>query len=351
LEWAKKNGAKAVSGYDVDASLADGRKILLNDSLLRPKQYGFVVTNPPYLNINKADRHTKSLYFQDHKYEDLYQLSLASLISSKEGIVIVPVNFLSAENSKRIRELFFSKFEIIELNYFTKRVFPDTTYNVIAFYYREKKDSSSNSMVAKVKILPEERLLSIELNKRFHWKIGGEVLTRIEEQKNLLGIHRLIEYDIKKGDRLVKVAYSHIKKTREYRVSEDFYTAIKANILFLRAIDSGTPEGKIRLENIRDYGIDCLISKESSRHMINLLFDKKISLKEQRILMDLFNEEINRLRDNYFSLFLTNFRDNNRKRISFDFAYKFINYLYFTKMKPELGEGRLLPLKNYEQVG
>ena len=350
LNWAEKNGAEKVIGYDVDPRYIDQKKSFLNDSLLNPQKYSCVVTNPPYLNVNKADRQTKNLYFQGSRYEDLYQLSLATLVQSKEGIVIVPINFLSAENSKRIRELFFSKFEIIELNYFTKRVFPDTTYNVIAFYYREKEDSLSNSMVIKAKILPEGRFLDIDLNRRFHWKIGGEILARIEEQKNLLGVRRLTECDMEKGDRLVKVAYNHIDEICEYRVSEHFYAVIKANILFLRAIDSGTLKGKIRLENIRNYGLDCLVSKESSRHMINLLFSKKISFKEQRMLMDLFNEEINRLRDNYFSLFLTNFRDNDRKRISFDFVYKFINYLYFTRMKPESGQGRLLPLKNYEQV-
>ena len=44
-----------------------------------------------------------------------------------------------------------------------------------------------------------------------------------------------------------------------------------------------------------------------------------------------FNEELNKNRDKYFSYFLTNFRDNNRKRISFDLAYKFLNYIHYSK--------------------
>jgi len=32
------------------------------------------------------------------------------------------------------------------------------------------------------------------------------------------------------------------------------------------------------------------------------------------------------------SLFLTNYRDKDRKRISFYFVYKFINYLYFNNL-------------------
>jgi len=54
----------------------------------------------------------------------------------------------------------------------------------------------------------------------------------------------------------------------------------------------------------------------------------------------LFNKEINRLRDDQFSLFLTNYRDKDRKRISFDFAYKFINYLYFFKILGKAPPGR-----------
>ena len=44
--------------------------------------------------------------------------------------------------------------------------------------------------------------------------------------------------------------------------------------------------------------------------------------------MNIFNETLNDNRQKYSSFFLTNFRDNNRKRLSFDFAYKLINLIY-----------------------
>jgi hypothetical protein len=110
---------------------------------------------------------------------------------------------------------------------------------------------------------------------------------------------------------------------------------IKSNVILLKAIDSGTNEGKIALENIKDkYGVECLVSKQSSRNMIYLVFGKSISIKDQEKIIKLFNEKINEMRDSYLSLFLTNFRDNDRKRISFDFAYKYINYLYFNFIQP-----------------
>lgn len=139
LMWAKKHGAKSITGYDVDKKYIDNKKIYLNDSLNNPLRYKFVLTNPPYLNINKADKFTKEKYFKNSDFEDLYQISLSAIMDSEEGIIIVPINFLSAENSLKIRNLFFSKFLIVEMNYFKNQVFPDTTYNVIAFYYKKNR--------------------------------------------------------------------------------------------------------------------------------------------------------------------------------------------------------------------
>jgi len=128
---------------------------------------------------------------------------------------------------------------------------------------------------------------------------------------------------------------------REFTISEDVYRKIKSNIILLKAIDSGSKSGRIALENIRNYGVDCLVSKESSRHMIYLILDKKVTIIEQEKLIDLFNLEINKLRENYLSLFLTNYRDNDRKRIGFDFVYKFINYLYFHNLHYAKGQSAL----------
>ena len=58
-------------------------------------------------------------------------------------------------------------------------------------------------------------------------------------------------------------------------------------------------------------------------------------------LMDKFNEELNMERNKYSSFFLTNFRDNNRKRISFDLVYKFLNHIYINKINSGNTNGRL----------
>ena len=113
---------------------------------------------------------------------------------------------------------------------------------------------------------------------------------------------------------------------------------VKNNIILLKAIDTGRDTGRICLENIKKYNLDCLLSLTSSRNQIFLVFQDKLDIQEQEQIIKLFNKELNEKREQYFSLFMTNFRDNNRKRISFDFVYKLINYIYFNKIKGENNE-------------
>ncbi|MBL7155207.1 MAG: hypothetical protein ISS88_01740 [Candidatus Portnoybacteria bacterium] len=336
ISWAKNQGVKKIEGFDIDSKYIDNKVVFENDSINSPERYKFVLTNPPYLNINKADKNIKNKYFNSFDFEDLYQISLYSIMDSQEGIVIVPINFLSAENSKKIRNIFFSKFRVIEMNYFKEQVFPDTTYNVIAFYYKKKKDYFGNKFSIKTHIYPEGKTVNIELKKVFDWTIGGEISSLIKDEKNSLGIYRLTEKDILNKPGLIEVtaAYNHIKNTLKLRVPKDVYKIIKSNIILLKAIDSGTEQGKIALENIKEkYGIDCLISKTSSRHMIYLIFKENVSVAEQEKIIELFNKEMSKFREAHLSLFLTNYRDNDRKRVSFDFAYKFINHLYYDQIK------------------
>lgn len=324
LDWAIRNGAESVSGFDIDTALLTDR-IKYNDSLKNPKRYRFVLTNPPYLYQNKM---ADNSVLRDSLHTDLYQLALEKIMNSTEGIVIVPINFLSAENSKYIRELFLDKFNIIRINYFTQQVFSDTTYNVIAFYYKLKA-KPSNKMKLNFMIFPEKKRKQITVYKQYNWQIGGDFLAEIKKYGNKLKITRLEEEDIQIGDKSVRVAYNHLNDMRQITVSNDTLRKIKNNIVILKAIDTGTDNGRICLDDIRKYGYDALISIKTSRNQINLVFPSFVSISDQEQLIRLFNAELNKKRNEYDSLFMTNYRDKNRKRISFNFAYDFINYLYY----------------------
>jgi hypothetical protein len=330
--WAQQHGAKKIKGYEVDRKYVDNKNIFYNDSINEPLKYKFVLTNPPYLHKNKASKEIKQKYFsgQNSRFEDLYQVSIRSILNSEEGILIVPMNFLSAENSDKIRRMFFEKFRIIRINIFEERVFEDTTYNVISFYYKKRSKSFEKDII-NAYIFPSNKKIRLELNRRFGWQLGGEFKTRIDSMKNVLGIYRATEDLLQIGDEKVELAFNHIKDKKNFYISKNIKDLLEKNIILLRAIDRKNGK-KIQLEDIREYGSIALIGKKTSRNMAYLLFEGKISIEEQKKIIKYFNDYLDRERKKHFSLFLTNFRDNGRKRISFDFVYKFINYLYFNKL-------------------
>ena len=60
------------------------------------------------------------------------------------------------------------------------------------------------------------------------------------------------------------------------------------------------------------------------------MIEPKIDLKHQEQLVEEFNVFLNNYRDKYNSLFLANYREYTRKRISFGLVYSICNYLLNT---------------------
>jgi len=331
IKWVRKNGCEKAVGFDYDKKYVDDKNVLNNDSINSPQKYKFVCTNPPYLHKNKADQKTKERFFSGthSSFEDLYQVSIFSILNCDEGILIVPLNFLCAENSQKIRNLFFDKFEIAKLNIFSERVFEDTTYNVVSFYFRRKKENLEKNRIPAT-IFPEKKKIDFTIERRYNWQFGGDFINRIKNTENHLGIFRLTEDYLRSGEYKVELAFQNIKDKKPLRISKDIKKLIEKNVLFLRAIDSKNGK-KIQLEDIRKYGVVGLVGKNTSRNMAHLIFKEEIPINDQIELMERFNEELNRGRSKYLSFFLTNFRDNNRKRISFELVYKFLNYIYDEK--------------------
>ena len=168
------------------------------------------------------------------------------------------------------------------------------------------------------------------LEKKTGWQFGGDFVHKIKSAKNELGVFRLTEDYLKSGEYEVAVALQNIKDKRIMKLSNDMKKLLGKNILFLRAIDSKNGE-KIQLEDIRKYNIAGLVGKNTSRNMAHIIFKEDVPINEQIELMKTFNEKLSAYRQKYLSFFLTNFRDNNRKRISFDLVYKFLNLIYYEK--------------------
>jgi Eco57I restriction-modification methylase len=329
LKWAKKNGAANCYGLDIDEKLIND-KIKLNNSLVSIPKSKFVITNPPYLAINKMSKKQKTSIKMDG-CEDLYLLAVKRILQSdtNEGIIIVPVNFFSAENSDSLRKAFMFQYNIDNANYFKEQVFEDTTYNVIAFHFFKKNEVSIKQTIV-ITSFPDKEKQSFYLEEKYNYKIAGRELDKISSIKSLK-LTRLTEKHIEqnKGDNTIKAFFNDKNTTKTYSISNSYKQLVKNNILLLNCIDTnGTEDGWISVEDVRSFNRSCLVGKNTSRNIAYVILPSDISIQDQEKIIPLFNKTLNTLRKKYNSLFLTNFRDNNRKRVSFEFSYKLITYCY-----------------------
>ena len=110
LNWADKNHAKSIIGFDIDPK---NENTIKQDTLTNPPDYGkdFILTNPPYLYSGKSRDKT---IFDLWNCDDSYKCFLYGLVYTNgnatfenmlvkreqlpfEGIIIIPLNFLSSD--------------------------------------------------------------------------------------------------------------------------------------------------------------------------------------------------------------------------------------------------------------
>lgn len=276
--------------YDIDPKID---KCIKRDTLLDPLDYTnkLVVTNPPFLARNKNKDKT---VYDRYEVSDLYKAAIKSIMSCSGGILIIPLNFFCDEDDK-IRDLFFNRFDIIRLNIFEETVFDDTTYTICSFSFK-LKDINNDYDTIECCFFPKMDIKYFDLKKSSGWRMGSDFLDIINNTDNI-GIRRL---------RIGGVPNSN---------------------LYLRAIDTGTNDGRIALTIKEDH----FYGKESDRSFATLIMDKKYSREQEIKICNEFNRVLELNRDVYNSMFLTNFRNSTssyaRKRISFDVAYKLISYV------------------------
>ena len=284
VNWVKKNiKPTKIEAYDIDPKIDCDD---VRDTILFPPNYKgkWIVTNPPFLARNKNK--DKTIY-DTYGVDDLYKASILTLINGEceGGILIIPLNFLCGEESKT-RDLFLSNYKIIRLNIFEEKVFDDTSYTVCAFSFVKMK--SINQEVETI-IYPIKKNMKLFLDKKYGFRIGGDILTK----KNSLKLGRLLEGQIPSTN------------------------------LKLYAVDSGTPEGKIRLIVDENH----YFGKDTDRVFCSIT-SLDVILNENEIC-DKFNQKLAEYRDKYHSLFLTNYREStkhySRKRISFKQAFSLLN--------------------------
>lgn len=294
INFVSDTSSVVIECYDIDPKKEN---IVCRDTLQDPPCYDnkFVLTNPPYLARNKCK---DKRYFEKFQVDDLYKCFIKQLVCSNAsgGIIIIPVNFWSSvrKADKRLRQDFLKKYHINHLNIFEEPVFTDTTYSVCAFQFERRQEEHTPVSVS---IYPDDKHFSVELTSTNHFLIGGDIYN----------LQRTFAYNI---TRLTKY-----NKNKPH-----------TNIL-LKCIDDEKPIGlSITKENI--YTDET--PNSSARSYATLVVEPPISLEKQTVITEKFNQLLNKHRYDFHSLFLSNYRENQRKRISFDLAYHIVGHLLET---------------------
>jgi len=295
---------RVVECYDIDPKKDF---IVKRDTLMNPPSFAgkFVFTNPPYLARNKSD--TKEIY---DKYEcnDLYKCFIEILIKDVcvGGILIVPLNFISSMRSTDIdlRRRFLYVYGISHINIFEESVFQDTSYTVCSFQFARKVEHE-DTIIDSIKciVYPHKKELSIVFNSENNYTIGGEI------------------YNLQMDD-----GYK-IDRATKNTTKKDCITNI-----VVKCIDDNS-NSRIGLKIVKDDEIYIDNTPNlSARSYATLVIEPPLNIEMQQRLVHLFNEYLNAERERYHSLFLTNYRENSRKRISFQLVFQICNYILHNKM-------------------
>jgi hypothetical protein len=272
--------------YDIDPR---HEYMVRKDTLLSPPIYSnkFVITNPPYLARNKSVDKT---LFDMYDTNDLYKCFIKTILNDNPvgGIIIIPLNFWCSTRiaDVRLRKHFLEKFKVLLINIFEEAVFDDTTYTVCCVQFELAQPDTTLNIV----IYPSKKNITIRL---YEYSICGEL------------------YNLYKNPSI------SIDRLTTKNFNEEFIT----NIL-VKCIDDNTPIGLSYGERYID-----TTKNLSARSYATLVISPPISDDVQKILIEKFNKYLTKLREKYHSLFLVNYREGNRKRISFGLVYDIVGYL------------------------
>lgn len=296
LNFIQDKSKYKIECFDIDPK---NDYTIKQDILLNPPDYNkkFVITNPPYLAKNKSK--TKTI-FDKYDTDDLYKCFIMQLIKSNSsgGIIIIPLNFLSSirKTDIKLRKDFLKKYSIIRINIFEEDVFNDTSYTVCCIQYLL---NDTNNKIP-IYIYPSNKSIIVSLNEDNNYTIGGKIYNLPNNKKYT--ITRLTKKNI-----------------------NDKNTNILA-----KCIDNNS-KNKIGLSIVSDDEIYVDDTPNlSARSFATLVIKPSLTIDKQKELVDNFNNFINKKREKYHSLFLTNYRESKdiaRKRISFDLIYSIIAYL------------------------
>ncbi len=316
------------------------------------------ITNPPYLYLGYISKHksTKPLlrYFKDDNtgYQDLYQIAMINDLRNdiEQLIYIIPTNFLyGASVSNKFRTDFLKYYNIRKMIIFETKMFRFTGTNICIGFFKKKKNPKHdfNRFVGK-KIYPNKHILEkkYNLNPIFKYRAGSEFeafLKKFKLRHPLKINYYLLSEDIHQnlGKNQITLLDANKYKNGEYervafKVNTELYRRIKSNILYVRTVDTGSINGRVGLNIIKeDFNVDGIyVSGNTYRtHPIHIFLTPEITLKQQKLLRKYTNFVLESFRHKLDSEFLTTYKYSNasytRKYLGLSQARKLIETFPF----------------------
>lgn len=292
------------------------------------------ITNPPYLYVGYINKHKETQqyreYFQGYKegYQDLYQLALLNDLQNSvtKMAYIIPSNFLFGFSvSNKIRDNIFQLYNIKKAFIFEKKIFEFTGVNVVICFLERKEIPRRERIIFEgIKINKESKKRTYILDPDNHFRAGNEFDEFVKRYKSYKPVkinYYLTKDEIErsKGNNLIEVINANAFDGKQYKkekifVNNQLYKKVKSNILYLRTVDTGSPEGRVGLYLIRDcFNVDAiLVSKEKYRtHPIQVFFTTELSIDDQLLLKDYFNLLLEYFRKITDSEFMTTYKYSN----------------------------------------
>lgn len=288
INWAMHNGAQKYYAYDIEPKSSD---IIQNDSLMTPPSYEgkFVISNPPYLASNKCRNGDKRPY-KKWDQSDYYKCHMASLYPTcEEGILIVPSNFLS-ESNRKAREMFLFNYNIIDCKYWNEPVFDDATTGITAFHFKKKDVSSHSKQTFSCVLLPENKSFQMELEKKYGYLFGKEFFDHIDV--SMYNINAATIGDDCPNTNIIIGFLDNGKYKTGFHYNDGECLYVKPTVITTY---------QVNVEGV------CL------------------SVNEQKEVIRVANDILNRYRAKYHSMFLSNYLGANQKILSQSYAKKILS--------------------------
>lgn len=285
VEWCKSVGAGIMTEFDIEPQRPETHQ---RDSIIHPILGSVVVTNPPYLSRNKnKDKTPYDIWNQD----DLYKCHLAALVANKvdRGILILPSNFLSERHS-RARDMFFSYYRMNKVKYYRTQVFDDATTGVVVFDFSRWISQKEMHCDVTVYYDDEEYNSNMTFSECDGWLCGRDFFSVIDASPN-----------------------TPVKILRDGMQSN-------SNII-IGLLDNG----KYSLGAHYNDG-EAIYCSPKTFTTYQCVLEVVLSEVQQKKVVELFNTTLNHYRDEYHSMFLSNYMGSKQKIMSRYYAERLLNH-------------------------